>query len=129
MRVLFSKSDDFGIRSSSISVTASNLQAILYTVVETRLLTPFQYVASSSCSIFHINMELLHTRRSYDSCNMATLHAPVVILQSHLQALYNIIILTFVIAISFFPGLIRGRRCNSTTARTGGGQRCRKHQS
>jgi len=64
------------------------------------------------------------------SCNMATPHALIVTLQLHFQALYNIIILTFVIAISLFPGgLTHGRRCNSTTARTGGGQRCRKRRS
>jgi len=37
---------------------------------------------------------------------MATPHAPIVILQSHLQVLYNIITLTFVIIISLFLGLI-----------------------
>ena len=63
---------------------------------------------------------------------MATPHAPIAILQSHLQALYNII-LTFVIAISLFLGYRglcgrRGRHCNSTTGRTGGGQKCRKRQ-
>jgi hypothetical protein len=42
------------------------------------------------------------------SCNMATPHAPIAILLSHLQALYNIIILTFVIAISLFPGGVAG---------------------
>ena len=38
---------------------------------------------------------------SYD---MATPHAPIAILLLHLQALYNIIILTFVISMSLFPG-------------------------
>jgi hypothetical protein len=42
------------------------------------------------------------------SCDMATPHAPIATLQSHLQALYNNIILTFVIAISLFSG---GRSC------------------
>ena len=65
------------------------------------------------------------------SRDMATPHASTAILLSHLQALYNVIILTFVIAISLFLGHRgrRGRRCNSTTARTGGGQRCRKRRS
>ena len=31
-----------------------------------RFLAPFQYVALSPCSIFHINMELSHTRQSDD---------------------------------------------------------------
>src|SRR6266571_7657479 len=35
---------------------------------------------------------------------MATPHALIAILQSHLQALYDVIILTFVIAMSLFPG-------------------------
>jgi len=48
-------------------------------------------------------MELSHTRQSDD---MATPHNPIAILLSHLQALYNtIIILTFVIAISLFLGV------------------------
>jgi len=62
------------------------------------------------------------------SCGMAAPHAPIVILQSHLQALYNVIILIFVIVISLFSGR-RRRRSNPTTARTGGRQRCRKRQS
>ena len=66
MRVLFGKSDDFWIWSSSISASASNLQAILYIVVVMRFLAPFQYGASSSCSIFHINLEPSHTRQSND---------------------------------------------------------------
>jgi hypothetical protein len=96
------------------------------------LLAPFQYVASSSCSIFHFNIELSHTRQSDD---IATLHTPIAILLSHLQALYNnIIILAFVIAISLFSGHCRrrgrrGRHHNSTTAPTGGGQRYRKRRS
>jgi len=129
MRVSFGRYGDFWIWSSSISVSASNLQAILYTVVEMELLAPFQYVASSSCSIFHFNIELSHTCQSDD---MATLHTPIAILLSHLQALYNnIIILTFIIAISLFLGR-RGRRerhCNPTTAPTGGGQKYRKRRS
>jgi hypothetical protein len=36
---------------------------------------------------------------------MATPQAPIATLQSRLQALYNVIILTFVIAISLFPGV------------------------
>ena len=55
---------------------------------------------------------------------MATPHAPIaILLLSHLQALYNIIILTFIIAISLFSGRRgrRGRHCNST-APTGGGK-------
>ena len=59
------------------------------TVVEMSFLAPFQYVASSSCSIFHFNMELSHTRQSDD---MMTPHTPIAILLSHLQALYNNII-------------------------------------
>ena len=96
------------------------------TVVEMSFLAPFQYVASSSCSIFHFNMELSHTRQSDD---MMTPHSPITILLSHLQALYNNnIILTFVIATSSFSGR-RGRHCNSTTAPTRGGQRCGKRRS
>jgi hypothetical protein len=38
------------------------------------------------------------------SCDMAAPHTPIAILQSHLQALYDVLILTFVIAISLFPG-------------------------
>ena len=65
---------------------------------------------------------------------MATPHAPIAILQSHLQALYNIIILTFIITISLFLGHRgrrgrRGRHCNSTTGRTGGGRKRRKRRS
>jgi len=63
---------------------------------------------------------------------MATLHTLTVILLSHLQALYNNNnILTFVIVISLFLGRRgrRGRYCNSTMARMGGGQRCRKRRS
>ena len=41
---------------------------------------------------------------SYD---MATPHTPIAILLSHLQALYNVIILTFVIAMGLFPGGVR----------------------
>ena len=37
---------------------------------------------------------------------MATPHASIAILQSHLQALYDVIILTFVIAMSLFPGAL-----------------------
>ena len=37
-------------------------------------------------------------------CNMATLHTPIAILLSHLQAAYNNIILTFVITMGLFPG-------------------------
>ncbi len=94
MRVTFGKSDDFSIWSSSISVSASNLQAILYTVVEMRSLAPFQYVASSSCSIFHIN-EISHAKVT-TSCDIATPHDPIAMLLSHLQALYNNIVLIFV---------------------------------
>ena len=50
------------------------------------------------------------------SRDVATPHAPIAILLLHLQALYNVIILTFVIAISLFPG----------GAHTGGGRRRRK---
>jgi len=39
---------------------------------------------------------------SYD---MATSHTPIAILLSHLQALYNVIILTFVIAMGLFGGV------------------------
>ena len=48
-------------------------------------------------------MELSHTRQSDD---MATPHTPIVILLSHLQALSDFIILTFVIAMSLFPGAL-----------------------
>ena len=58
------------------------------------------------------------------SCNMATPHTPTAILLSHLQALYNVIILIFLIAMSLFP-----HRCNSTTAPMGGGRRYRKRWS
>ena len=74
----------------------------------------------------------------HQSDDMMTPHTPIAILLSHLQALHNnIIILTFVIATSLFSGR-RGRRgrhgrhgrhCNSTTAPTRGGQRCRKRRS
>ena len=68
------------------------------------------------------------------SYNIATPHTLIAILPSHLQALYNIITLTFVIAISLFLGYCgrRGRRrchCNSATGRTGGGRRRRKRRS
>ena len=49
-----------------ISVSASNLQAILYIVVEMRFLAPFQYVASSSRYIFCFNLELLYMHLSDD---------------------------------------------------------------
>ena len=62
------------------------------------------------------------------SYNMATPNTPIAILLSHLHALYNIIILTFVMTISLFLRR-RGHCCSSTTAPTGGGQRCRKRQS
>ena len=94
-----------------------------------RFLAPFQYVASSSRSIFHFNVELSHTRQSDD---MMTPHTPFAILLSHLRALHNNnITLTFVIATSSFSGRRgrRGRHCNSTTARTGGGGRRRKRRS
>jgi hypothetical protein len=106
-----------------ISVSASNLQAILYMVVEMRFLVPFQYVAFELP--FHIPYQsgaLVCTT----SCNMATLHTLIAILLSHLRALYNII--TFVIIISLFSGR-RGGHCNSATAPTGGRQRCRKRRS
>ena len=60
--------------------------------------------------------------------NMATPNTLIAILLSHLHALYNIIILPFVITISLFLRR-RGHCCSSTTAPTGGGQRCRKRQS
>ena len=62
---------------------------------------------------------------------MTTPHAPTAILLSHLQALYNIIILTFINAISLFLGHCRRHRCycNSTTGRTGGRRRRRKRRS
>ena len=74
-------------------------------------------------------MEFSHTHQSDD---IMTPHTPIAILLSHLQALYNIIIiLTFVIATSLFSGRRgrRGRHCGSTTAPTRGGQRCRKRRS
>ena len=58
------------------------------------------------------------------SYNMATPNTPIVILLSHLHALYNNIILTFVITISLLLRR-RGHCCSSTTAPTGGGQRGR----
>ena len=39
---------------------------------------------------------------------MATPHNPIAILLSHLQALYNVIILTFVITVSLFPAGVAG---------------------
>ena len=65
------------------------------------------------------------------SRDMTTPHAPTAILLSHLQALYNIIILTFINAISLFLGHCRRHRCycNSTTGRTGGRRRRRKCRS
>ena len=93
-----------------------------------RFLAPFQNGASSSSSIFHIDLEPSHTRQSTTSYNMATPNTPITILLSHLHVLYNIIILTFVITISLFLRR-RGHCCSSTTAPTGGGQRCRKRQS
>ena len=63
------------------------------------------------------------------SCNIVTPHAPIVVLLSHLQALYNnnVVILTFIIVISLFLGHYRrcGRHCNSI-APIGGRQRRRK---
>ena len=38
---------------------------------------------------------------------MATLHNPIAILLSHLQALFDVIILTFIIAMSLFLGGVR----------------------
>jgi hypothetical protein len=64
--------------------------------------------------------------------DMATPHTPVAILLSHLQAAYDVIILTFVIAMGLFPGGVRGcrgrrgRRGNSAAARTEGWRRCKK---
>ena len=87
---------------------------------------------SSLRSIFHINLSSHIRAKVTASCDMATPHTPTAILLSHLQALYNNNnILTFVIVISLFSGRRgrRGRYCNSTTARTGGGQRCRKRRS
>ena len=65
------------------------------------------------------------------SYNMAIPRTLIAILLSQLHALYNIIILTFMIAISLFLGRCRrrGHCCSSTTAPTGGGQRCRKRWS
>ena len=62
-------------------------------------------------------------------CNIATLYTLIIILQSHLHTLYNVIILTFIIAISLFlrHRRCRGRYCNSTMGHTGG-QRRRKRQ-
>ena len=80
-------------------------------------------------SIFYINLSSYIHAKVAAFCDIATLHTPTAILLSHLQALYNNNnILTFIIAISLFLGR-RGRYYNSTTARTGGGQRCRKRQS
>ena len=61
-------------------------------------------------------------------CNIATPHTLIAILLSHLQALSDFIILTFVIAMSLFLGHHRRRErcCSSTTAPTGGERRCRK---
>jgi len=124
MRVLFGRSDTVWIWSSSISVSALNLQAILYTVVEMRFLAPFQNVAFELP--FHIPYQS-GALACTTSCNIATPHTPIAILLS--RALYNII--SFVIIISLFLGRHgrRGRHCNSTTAPTEGGQRCRKRRS
>ena len=62
------------------------------------------------------------------SYNMATPNTLIAILLSHLHALYNIIILAFVITISLFLRC-SGHCCSSTTAPTEGGQRCRECQS
>ena len=39
------------------------------------------------------------------SCDIVTPHTPIAILLSHLQALYNVIYFTFVIAMSLFAGV------------------------
>ena len=45
--------------------------------------------------------------------DMATPHTPTAILLSHLQAAYNVIILTFVIAMGLFPGGVRTQHTNT----------------
>jgi hypothetical protein len=59
---------------------------------------------SSLRSIFHINLSSHIRAKVTTSCDMATPHTPIAILLSHLQALSDFIILTFVIAINLFPG-------------------------
>ena len=68
-------------------------------VVEMRFLALFEYVAFKLP--FYIPYQsgaLIYTT----FCNMATPHTLIAILLSHLQALYNVIILFFIIAISLF---------------------------
>ena len=62
---------------------------------------------SSLRSIFHINLSSHIRAKVTTSCDMATPHTPTAILLSHLQALSDVIILTFIIAMSLFPGGVR----------------------
>ena len=76
-----------------------------YTVVETRFLAPFQYVAFKLP--FHIPYQsgaLIYTT----FYNMGTPHTLIIILLSHLQVLYNNNFLFFIIAISLFPADVAG---------------------
>jgi hypothetical protein len=87
-----------------------------------------------SVSICSFELPLHIPFQSGALAQVTTPHTLTAILLSHLHALYNIIILTFVIAISLFLRRRRRRRrrrhcCSSTTAPTGGGQRCRKRWS
>jgi hypothetical protein len=96
-----------------------------------RFLAPFQYVAFEPP--FHIPYQygaLIHLPKQRLFV-IWRLHTLIAILLSHLQALSNFIILTFVVAISLFLGhhRRRGRCCSSATAPTGGKQRCRKRWS
>jgi len=72
-----------------------------------RFLAPFQYIAFEPP--FHIPYQYGAPVRAkvMTFCVMATPHTPIAILLSHLQALPNVIILAFVIAISLFLGGVR----------------------
>jgi hypothetical protein len=86
-------------------VSASNLQAILYMVVKIRFPAPFQYV------VFKLPFHIPYQSRAliYTTfCNIATPHTLIAILLSYLQALYNFIILFFIIAINLFSAGVVG---------------------
>ena len=65
-----------------------------------RFLAPFQYVAFEP--LFHIPYQYGARIRTKVTtfCDMATPYTPIVILLSHSQALPDVIILTFIIAMS-----------------------------
>ena len=70
-----------------------------------RFLAPFQYVAFKlPFHILYQSEALIYTT----FCNMATPHTLIAILLSHLQALYKVTILFFIIAISLFLAGVAG---------------------